>query len=161
MTGPEWLVTGACVVAAITDLRSGMIYNWLTFPLMLAGVLHNVIAGQWWVGLLGFAVGFPLHFLLRAIGLEKAGDAKLLIGIGCVMGVSPMIETTLWRYVLMAPVGLIVLVLMGRLPNLIAVGRWLAGGRKGPAPQLTWIPFGPIILAGWLTAVFTTIAEIR
>jgi Flp pilus assembly protein protease CpaA len=161
VTGPEAFVTMACAVAVGTDLAWRKIPNWLTFSMVIVGVVNNVMLGQPLVGFIGVLVAFALHLPLYALGVEKGGDAKLLIGIAAVVGWSPMVETTIWRYALMLPVGLLVLTAMGKLPNLVANLRWLSQGRAGPRPPVTWMPFAPVIFGAWLVSVFTSWAEIR
>lgn len=85
----QWgVVILASVVAAMTDLASRRIPNWLTFPLLLSGLIHAFIVGSW-AGLLdGFSamllLAFPyvILFFLRGGG----GDAKLMGAIGAWLG---------------------------------------------------------------------------
>jgi prepilin peptidase CpaA len=78
----------ALLIAVITDLRSHRIYNGLTFPTIALGlVLNSLGAGipGLFFALGGIAAAFlslPL-FLLGAMG---AGDVKLLLAVGALMG---------------------------------------------------------------------------
>ena len=75
--------------AALVDLRSRRIPNWLTFTLILSGIIVNfsfggpITAGQ---ALLGFLVGFGLPLVLFVLGAIGGGDVKLLAGVGAWMG---------------------------------------------------------------------------
>ena len=97
---PQWVgwVYGAITaVAAFTDYRSGKIYNWLTIPALVLGL---VLAGAFgWVALgaalqgLGLAslLFIPLFFL-RILG---GGDVKLMLAMGTVLGFQGTLELTL------------------------------------------------------------------
>lgn len=83
-------LTVALVTATITDIRHQRIYNWLTFPLIIAGfATHTVFGG--FAGLKFAAGGFALGFIAMAIpyfmGVMGAGDVKLMAGIGAWLGV--------------------------------------------------------------------------
>ncbi len=90
----QWgVVILASIIAAMTDLASRRIPNWLTFPLLLSGLVHAGIVGSQttgiWAGLLdGFSamllLAFPyvILFFLRGGG----GDAKLMGAIGAWIG---------------------------------------------------------------------------
>jgi prepilin peptidase CpaA len=78
--------------AAVTDVRDRKIRNWLTFTLMITGliqsltVLRTVNPGSAFLGML---CGFGLTFLLFAIGALGGGDVKLLTGVGAWLGPLP------------------------------------------------------------------------
>ena len=85
-----WCVLAlAGVVASATDLRRMVIPNWLTFPLILAGLAYGGITGGW-AGLGGASLGlvvagavFVFNYLTTGGG---AGDAKLMMGLGAWIG---------------------------------------------------------------------------
>ncbi|MBG0788973.1 MAG: prepilin peptidase [Desulfovibrionaceae bacterium] len=79
----------ALVTASVTDLREQRIYNWLTFPLIIAGfATHTVFGGL--EGLKFAASGFGLGFAVMVVpyfmGAMGAGDVKLMAGIGAWLG---------------------------------------------------------------------------
>ncbi len=83
------MLLAALAVAVITDLRSQRIPNWLTFPLMLLGlVTHTVMGG--WDGLLfssaGFGLGLGVMLIPFLLGMMGAGDVKLMAGVGAWLG---------------------------------------------------------------------------
>lgn len=82
-------------VAAVTDWRNRKIYNWLTYPAFLVGLLLHTIA----FGLSGLAAGALTGFGVIAVGLLilpfgwlGGGDIKLLAVIGATLGPWPLYE---------------------------------------------------------------------
>lgn len=148
-------------VASATDLTTGRIPNALTFSMMIVGmVIHATTPAQpWWFGVAGCGLAFAVHFLLFALGIEKAGDAKLMMGVGACVGWAEMIETTAWLAVLYLPIGLAILAARGQLSNLVAVLRYQVqkaqGQDPGEAPEANWFVTGPVIavagVVAWLT----------
>ncbi len=75
--------------AAATDLRGRRIPNWVTFTMVIAGLVHSIIFGAVAGPLqstLGIAAGFALPFAMFAMGAIAGGDVKLLMGIGAWFG---------------------------------------------------------------------------
>src|SRR3990172_7393375 len=93
MAGLNWqpivIALVAASIAAVTDVWKFRVYNVLTIPLMISGLIyHGAVAG--WEGLfssaLGFLFGFGVLFLPYLMGLMGAGDVKLLAGVGTWLG---------------------------------------------------------------------------
>jgi len=94
------LVFVSASIAAWTDWRRARIYNWLTLPGMLAGLL-----GQW--GLYGgggvadslagwLAVGGLMVVALALFPHVGGGDVKLMAMLGAMLGLEAGLETLLW-----------------------------------------------------------------
>jgi prepilin peptidase CpaA len=86
---PAVVVLVAASIAAVTDIWKFKVYNALTLPLMLGGLIyHSTTSG--WVGLansmLGLLFGFSILLLFHAMGGMGAGDVKLMAGIGAWLG---------------------------------------------------------------------------
>ena len=105
------LAVAGAFVAMITDMRRGMIYNWLTFPLLILGLAGNAFAGGWQgflhaLAAAGLGIAFYLGFaLVGAIGM---GDVKLLGAIGALGGVKFVVSVFLYTSVLGIPHALVV-----------------------------------------------------
>ncbi len=160
ITLAEGLCAVGLLVASATDLRDKKIYNWLTFPMIALGIAFHSTLGQGWTfALVGLAAAFALHFFLWIVKVERAGDAKLAMGIGALLGWSFMLESTLWTLVLLIPIGLAVLGFRGKLGNLAKVAHFIVAKAQGAKPKdpppLTLMAFGPTMavaaLVAWLT----------
>jgi prepilin peptidase CpaA len=142
--------------AAWTDARTGRIANWLTFGMMGVGLLIHTAYLDPVFALLGIAVGFGIHFPLYLLGVEKAGDAKLIMGVGALVGWVEAVDTSLWFAVLYLPVGLAVLAVRGRLGNLQKVLQWridkARGQEAGEPPEATVLWTAPVIAAAAVAA---------
>ncbi len=80
MVAREAAVMVASAAAAYTDLKTGHINDWITYPLIALGALLNIYEQQWAGILLGAAV-FALGYVLYYTGKVGGGDVKLYSGI--------------------------------------------------------------------------------
>jgi prepilin peptidase CpaA len=81
--------------AAIEDVRARRIRNWLTFSLILTGILQSFIGrGGISPGAagLGALVGFALPLALFVLGAVGGGDVKLMAGVGAWLGPTAVFE---------------------------------------------------------------------
>ncbi|GAB1353803.1 A24 family peptidase [Erysipelotrichia bacterium] len=88
-TLPQSIAIIVAFTAMLTDSSSGRIYNWLTFPAILAGWLVNFyLSGLdgFGLSLAGTFAGIFLYLPFAAINLLGMGDVKLLGGIGALGG---------------------------------------------------------------------------
>jgi prepilin peptidase CpaA len=143
--------------ATITDLRSRRIPNVLTFPMMALGIATTAATLDWPLfGVIGCAAAFVLHYPLFVLGVERGGDAKLMMAVGACVGWRELVESSVWFAVVYLPVGLAVLAAQGKLGNLAAAARWQAarsqGRDPGPAPEPTWLRTAPIIAVAGVLA---------
>lgn len=164
---PTWQfgLVGILVVALVTDLQSRKIYNWLTFPAILVGLLLGAVTGGFTglqssgIGLLVGSAVFLIGFLLGAMG---AGDVKLMAAVGAWLGWPTAIAAVLYVTVIGGLVSLGAAAANGTLRQLFRniywffVGMILPGGKaqaavaQSAAPP---IPYGVSIAVGSMLAL--------
>lgn len=176
MTVPDVIALVGLGVACVTDVLWWKIPNWLVLTIMAAGLATNLATGHYLAPFLGFAAAFVIHFPLWVLQVEKAGDSKLFMALGTVVGWPLMIETTLYKFVLHIPFGLAILWATGNLKNLPIVARYalrpqlqqlaqnpayyptldrlglVPPADAGEPPKPTMIFWAPVITAGYLVA---------
>ncbi len=150
----------ACAIAIVTDVREGKIYNWTTLTLCVLGLVMNTTYGNWQLALAGIGVAFAIHWGLWKLGVQKGGDAKLMIGVGAALGVWFMLEATLWYAVLYLPVGLGYLLITGNMGNLARLLSRNAAKRQGlpepfEEPEPTMMRTAPVIAAAVAVSFLT------
>ena len=118
LTIPVIITLLGAAIAAFTDARTGKIYNKLTGPLILAGLITNIALGQPTVGLLGFLLATAIHMPTWFLQIQKGGDVKLIMGIGACMGWEFIASFTLYYALLYLVIGLLTLIVRGRMFNL-------------------------------------------
>jgi prepilin peptidase CpaA len=142
------LLVGLVLVAAVTDIARHRIYNWTTYPGMVAALA--LAAGGWlleaaaphaaqtwrpfvgWLDLSDALAGFALCglamvfcFVVFPIG---GGDVKLLAMVGALAGLEKGLEVLLWTFIFGGCFGLIALIWkMGPLALLKRAGQLLYG----------------------------------
>lgn len=151
------------LVAAISDLRTGKIYNWLTFPVLLAAPPAHLLWGGWSAGLLSLAgllaCGLVFYVLFRLGG--GGGDVKLAAAVGALVGPQRGLEMIVASLVAAALFALTRAAIDGKLwrilGNVVAlvVNPVLPRSRRRPLhrQQLTPIRMGPAFFVGALAAL--------
>ena len=76
----EIAVVLAGVLGAWTDLKTGEIPDWITYPLIAFGIILGIIEANW-IGLGIGALVFGIGYLLYYTGKIGGGDVKLFSGI--------------------------------------------------------------------------------
>ncbi len=153
------------LICIYTDGVKSRIYNKVTFPAMLAGLLlHGIFGGLSGLGwsLLGWAVGMGIQWIPFMLGLAKAGDVKLLAGVGALKGWAFCTFGFLYGAVAF---GLISLPWLLRRGELKAVGRNLRNyvevavvtqiAPDAPTPTVTkrFVPWGVGLSLGFFFAL--------
>lgn len=85
----QWVLVAVLAIAVYTDWRWRRIYNWLTLPALLVGlVLSLVFAGTQGLlmSLAGAGCAFVVFLLLFVFGGMGGGDLKLMTAIGAWLG---------------------------------------------------------------------------
>lgn len=168
---PFAIVLAASLGAAVTDVWKYQIYNILTWPLLMLGLIYHSLAveGMGLVpSLLGVSVGFVPMALLYLSGGLGAGDVKLMAGLGAWLGpvVTLQVLFASWLAAGLYAVGVLLLnsVAHGsgrvryRLPALAPHGSDGQISRLSALPnrRRRLIPFGVMILAGVVVALIST-----
>jgi Flp pilus assembly protein protease CpaA len=181
---PWWvwaLLAAAGLVASVTDLRRMVIPNWLTFPLIMGGLVYGLVTGGWsglGASAIGVAVGGAIFLFNYVSAGGGAGDAKLMMGMGgwigweaaltlvmcvTVVGLCSAIYATARRggikdvpYVLFIG-GFTVMrgygkAVSGRLLSDLPEGAKSVPEVQGGSRPLHWYPYAPSIFVGTLIA---------
>lgn len=105
-------------IATVTDILYNKIYNWLTLPAMVLGLL----AGAYYhggLGLLqaffGLAAGLLLYGWMFAIRVMGAGDVKLLMAMGALGGGLFAIDVAIVGILVGGVMALGILIFKGRI----------------------------------------------
>jgi prepilin peptidase CpaA len=117
--------------AAVTDVVYHKIYNWTTYPGIVAALAVNYFKNGWDDGTPGLADSLQGFFLCGGLMLVSyvlfnvgGGDVKLLAMLGAFLGPEHGLDALLWTFVLGAAAGLAVLIWRVGLFRLVAgVGR--------------------------------------
>jgi prepilin peptidase CpaA len=158
------LVSAILILAAWIDGRELRVPNWITFPMILSGLIYSTAVGGFGglgAGLVGMCVGLLTLLPLYAVGGMGAGDVKLMAGIGAWLGW----EITLTAFCVSAVVGAIMAVVMVLWKNsmkhhysnfLLILSEWMV--IKNPAelsriaaerkPRMMLLPYGIPICVG-------------
>lgn len=78
----DLIIIVAVSIAVYTDVRTGLIKNWLTVPLFLAGCVLAYLSGGWAEVLSGVVAGFSIACLTFMFSTPGGGDIKLAMAVG-------------------------------------------------------------------------------
>lgn len=93
------------IQTSYTDMKKGLIRNYITFPLMLYGLIYHGIYSDKGIGFsfLGIIIALimtaSISLFLPNLGM---GDVKLMMGIGSLMGYNYAVNTYFYALVLFA-----------------------------------------------------------
>jgi prepilin peptidase CpaA len=85
-----WIALAVVATASVIDWRTRRIPNLITFPLALGALVANgVVGGGVGVGAaaIGLVVGLLIFFVLVMLKAMGPGDAKLMAGLGALLGI--------------------------------------------------------------------------
>ncbi len=93
------LVAAVMIWAAWIDGKELRVPNWLTFPMVLTGLIYGTCVGGWQglgAALLGMVVGLITMLPIYAVGGMGAGDVKLMAGLGAWLGWNVAFNAFIW-----------------------------------------------------------------
>ncbi len=169
------VLLGLLLVASVTDIRQGRIFNWITYPGLIAGLLFGAIhlseAGRLefdtagltesLLGIAGCGGIMLACFLLSDMG---GGDVKLLATVGAFLGLQHGLTALLWTIVVGGAGGLALLIwqvgagriVIGTARHLALIIRsrgWVPLDRSEQEPLQRSLFLAPAALVGVLMTV--------
>jgi prepilin peptidase CpaA len=159
---PVGVLFAALVVSAYTDIARNRVYNWCTFPAILAGLVAGYLQGQWWGlfhSVFGLLLGVGLFILPYRFGLIGGGDVKLIGAVGALQGARFLLLSAFLTAVVGAAFGLSILIWKGRstaaLKNFgkAMLTPWRL--REAAPADDTRVPYGLAIAVGTFWAWFS------
>lgn len=165
----EWLILAVICTAGITDVRTGKIYNKLTYPAILLGFLLPFGAGE--VSLtdafIGFLIGFVPLFVVHQVGGIGGGDVKLIGAIGAIGGYPFVLHAVFYSFFLGGLLALMLIIWQGRFIGVVGdLLRTLYSAlflrtRLEVSNAGHKIPFGFVICLGTLWAIALELLQLE
>lgn len=165
-----------CLVAAISDLRSGHIPNWLTLGALLGGpVVQSILSHRAYpamnvalflgTSLLGVIFSGIVPFLLWKKNALGGGDLKLLLAVGALLGPMLGLQVQLYAFLIALVIAPAQLAYHGRLLGTLRNAGAMALNPFRPAARrvvlapaaLSEFRFGPAI---FLAAAVSTLTAL-
>jgi Flp pilus assembly protein protease CpaA len=118
----KYLILGVSAIATLTDLLFGKIYNWITIPTAVGGILASYYFLGWpGVGqaLLGLSCGILLYGWLFGLRVIGGGDVKLLMAFGAWASPEYTLEVALLGIVIGGAFAFVILLVSGRLAGFL------------------------------------------
>lgn len=154
------LTTAVC---AVTDARSGKVYNVITYPSALIGIGLSFFSPPPTpaMSLFGLVAGLAVFGLVRKISGMGAGDVKLMAAVGALKGLPFLVYATFYILGAATVTGLILIAWQGRL---VPVLKWVAQtilsavsprlSPQKPQHEMTAMPFAPAIFIGSAFSIY-------
>ncbi len=158
------LVSAILILAAWIDGKELRVPNWITFPMVLSGLIYSTCVGGlggFGAGLAGMAMGLACLLPLYVVGGMGAGDVKLMAGIGAWLGWRITVEAFIVSALVGAVIAIVMVLIRGtwkkHYENLLTIlSEWivirnpdelsrLAAERKA---TMTLLPYGIPICIG-------------
>ena len=114
------LVSAVLIFAAYIDGKQLKVPNWITFPMVLSGLLYQSVANGWSgfnASMMGIGCGLLCLLPLYSIGGMGAGDVKLMAGIGAWLGAATTWNSFLVTVVVGALMAVVMVVWSGKIQH--------------------------------------------
>ena len=130
LLGAGQILLGILVAAAaVFDIRSRRIPNWLVLAGIVAGFAWNASSSPVWSGLgraaAGLGLGFILYFPLYLLRARGAGDVKLLASVGSITGPGNCFWIFFLTAILGGVIALVLLMFRGRVRKTLFNVAWI------------------------------------
>lgn len=152
-------------ITTYTEITDRKVYNWLTVPAILVGLLFNFTS----LGLpglgssgLGFTIGFGLFLIIFLFGGMGGGDVKFMGAVGALMGYPFIISVIFYTALVGGLMAIVLLIWRSKLREglsrsfqmLFALGR--RSGKKGAEEetQVGEVPYALAMVIGTIIALF-------
>ncbi len=158
----------ACITAAVVDVRTRRVPNWLTFTVLAAALAVSASRGfaSFGATVLVVAAALALGVVIHMAGLLGGGDVKLLVGISALVGFPNCVALLLYTALAGGVVALIsaashghlvaVCKRAGRVLTFAWISRSLAVTQAlAAAPSFERIPYALAIGAGFAALVLS------
>ena len=126
------------IVAALWDIRTRRIPNWLTLSGVVLGVALNTFLFEingLWFSLKGLGVAFGVYFVLYLLRAMGAGDVKLMAAVGAAAGAGNWLGILVLTSVAGAVAGLLLVAFKGRFRKTLGnLGIIITSLGRGRAP---------------------------
>jgi prepilin peptidase CpaA len=136
--GIQALIALVVLIAAISDLRTRRVPNWLTFSGVIVAIALNAFLFELpglWFSLKGLGVAFGVYFALYLLHAMGAGDVKLMAFLGAAAGWANWLGIFVLTAILGGIVGLLLIATKGRFRKTFQNIGWIfLSARLGRAP---------------------------
>jgi prepilin peptidase CpaA len=124
MLPQDIIVATVTLASALTDVRRGKVYNWLTYPAALIGLVLSFFFAppDPWQSALGLGGALLMYGILRKVGSMGAGDVKLMAAIGALKGLPFVVFSSIYIILIAACTALVLLAWGGKL---LPALRWM------------------------------------
>lgn len=173
-SGPDLLALVTTFIAALTDLKTKKIFNWLTFPsaiigVILNGVLNGIYTGFAKVGAVEALAGWALAaFIMMFPNPGKRmhfGDVKMMAAVGAMLGPIKFLICMFYFSIVYGIVSLFLIIKAipkEQMKGMFLLLKSLAAGvdmsksfdmTEVEKAKKALIPLGPIIFTGTLLGI--------
>ncbi|MGH9384808.1 MAG: A24 family peptidase [Vicinamibacterales bacterium] len=152
--------------STFTDLARGRIYNAITYPAIVIGLLSAVVRGgpELVSSALGALIGGATLYVMFAIGSMGGGDVKLMAAIGALKGVAFVLSALFYSIFAGGVFAALALIWRGEIGSVCAdlgmvlrrTAGWSTPGDQQLQPKGGSMPFGVAIAFGTLVALAST-----
>lgn len=125
-------------IAAVTDTRTGLIPNWLTYPPMVIAPLAHALWGGWsavGASLLAIVLCGFMPYLLFRMGGMGGGDVKLFAALGAILGPRLGLQVEFYALLAGALISILMLAKQKRLGTLFRNTYQVAANMVRPASR--------------------------